>query len=184
VYLWGAPKQALFTADIFEDNQSGGCGGALAMDDVDAAVEMRHGEFRNNRARGGALAMDDVDAAVEMRHGEFRNNRALWGGALSLYGSSQHPALAASALTFKGNSADAMGGAVYVKGATLQLGRGIFVDNSAPKGGVLESDQSSTPPAVLANLLMGEIRGWRRFRAQREPWSTLRSPEIRPSACC
>jgi predicted outer membrane repeat protein len=133
VYLSGAPKQALLTAVVFESNQSGG--------------------------RGGALAMDDADAAIEIRNGEFRNNRGLWGGAVSLYGSSNHPALAASALTFKNNSTDLMGGAIYVEGGTLQLGRGIFVDNRAPKGGILQSEQSRTPPAVLANLLMARNTG-------------------------
>jgi predicted outer membrane repeat protein len=132
VYIWGAAADVHLNAITCENNQSNG--------------------------RGGAIAVDDPVGPVDIRFGEFRNNHALWGGGVSLYGASTHFTATAAGLSFKSNSADLIGGALYVDRANLQLQRGIFVDNQSSKGATV-AFEANTPPWLLANVLIARNTG-------------------------
>jgi predicted outer membrane repeat protein len=112
----------------------------------------------NTAASGGALRADLVD--LEMRDGLVLGSSARGkngaGGGLSLVGASL---ATLSGVTFAGNSADSSGGAVQVRGATLDADGGRFLGNSAGLGAAIYSIPSNTDPVagtVQRNLFAGQ----------------------------
>lgn len=146
----------------FSHNRSN-CGGAIAfIDDPSMNVHLRAVTFIDNQTPnfGGAVLFEPIRSGeIQIRHGEFRNNRAGIGGAM--YFSPRFAGFAGryvdikgTALSFKGNTATKMGSAIYVKDSNFQLTRGIFVDNESSTGGVIMFDGTNTPPFVIANSLI------------------------------
>ncbi|WP_419812363.1 putative Ig domain-containing protein [Bacterioplanoides sp.] len=155
------------TNSVFEDNtsladnrQSGGGAMAFSFSDADGgSVTIRESAFRRNRAnnRGGALLHDLsggrsqtlTDVRIIIEDTVFEDNEALQsststfvsGGALYITGSAD---LHIDRSTFGGNSADTLGGAVYLAGFPIDAENGqvsitdtTFASNESIRGGAM-----------------------------------------------
>jgi predicted outer membrane repeat protein len=141
----------------FNNNRSNCGGGAAWFFGEPQEVDLRAVTYTDNQTTGlgGAVLIElNNPAEIQIRHGEFRNNRADVGGAIYFSTRFGHLGIRATALSFKGNSAEKLGGAVYVKDSGFQLTRGIFVDNKSSTGGVIMFEGTNPPPFVIANSLV------------------------------
>lgn len=121
-----------------------------------AEINLKAVTFENNHAQkyGGAISfMLDKQTEIQIRHGAFRNNSSAIGGAIYFSTRTGNLNFKGTAISFKGNKAAGMGGAIYVKDSSFQLARGIFIDNESPKG-VITFEGTNPPFFVLANSLI------------------------------
>jgi predicted outer membrane repeat protein len=108
---------------------------------------------------GGAIAVEASLATgrvVTMRHVTFVGNRAGSGGAINLGTTApdNRVALEASAVLFDGNSATGAGGAISAINGSVQIARGVFVNNQAATyGGAVTLRHLAPRTTILANAL-------------------------------
>ncbi|HEY3496385.1 MAG TPA: right-handed parallel beta-helix repeat-containing protein, partial [Polyangiaceae bacterium] len=104
-------------------------GGAIALH-ATTRFELEHSEIVDNVAEIGAGLYSDLSGVrlygVRMSGGQARD-----GGAMAIFSSS----MTVSNGSFVANTAEEMGGAVYLTGATLEFRSGAFLRNHARFGG-------------------------------------------------
>lgn len=135
-------------------------GGAIFVSK--GALELRRVRFNGNRAQqsGGAihLAAEGADEGSELRasYSHFVSNRAARGGAVSLVqGSYALNRFKGKVLNFNGNTATQAGGAIHSHDATIELGRAVFVANTAATtGGAISINGLRRDTTKLGNVLM------------------------------
>lgn len=133
VLVDGAGTALRIARCIFEENQTAGWGGAVAVTNQASAV-FDDCEFAENRAvRGGAVVAYNR-AQVSIDDSRFRENQALRGGALFV---STTATAELSAVWFGGNQAtgtsapELNGGAIHATNSTLAIDRCTFLGNLA-----------------------------------------------------
>ena len=141
-------------------NNRADTGGAIHVGARPTTVSITGSEFHDNRAttRGGAIAVQHSAQRLQLvlRHVTFEGNQAQVGGALDLeQGFINARSLQAAAVSFLGNRAANMGGAIYAIDADLRIARGAFVENHAGvAGGALAVWQQGQRTTELANSLL------------------------------
>jgi predicted outer membrane repeat protein len=151
----------------FLNNSSSGEGGAIYLETSTSpepkqtpTLSLRAVKFAGNNASraGGAIAVQPSDTAagvLSLQYVTFTSNRANLGGAIDLGSPVRNPVeLRSNGVTFSKNLATADGGAIYGGNATLNLTRGVFVQNKAGGfGGAIAISNSAGGHSVLANSL-------------------------------
>jgi predicted outer membrane repeat protein len=122
----------------FRENSTEGQGGGITCDN--ATLEVADCEFSQNSARwGGGLGANYSDVSVE--HTIFTENHAWNGGALLVISDRA----SVTSCTFAGNSADVLGGAVYLGPAVAVLNGCTMSHNTVEQeGGALCSEGNTT----------------------------------------
>ncbi|NJK31019.1 MAG: hypothetical protein HC927_00650, partial [Deltaproteobacteria bacterium] len=120
-------------------------GGAIRLTntDADTTAEITDTNFIDNTARrGGAIALSssgEHGLTLVVQGGEFQTNSATvgHGGAID---ASSLDALTIDGVSFTGNTATFLGGAVYLNHGAGTIVGSSFVDNGSPRGGAIVVD--------------------------------------------
>ena len=136
--VWYSGGNLDVTGGSFHGNSTSGMGGAIYLDE-ESSLDTQDVYFASNEAGGdgGAIAAND-DSGMYIDGGSFVDNIGYRGGAINLYGAYAE----VQEVTFRGNSGNQAGGAIYAGGDEIQedwselyVDQSLFVDNDALSGG-------------------------------------------------
>ena len=152
---------------IFENNVATGSdnfgGGAIFAQQI-AELKITDSTFKDNKAQGtssgGAIFISHSTADIIISGSEFIANHAngqesVGGGAIYMVGTSNYErkgTLTISNTLFEDNTADANGGAIYVRATTLNIANSALINNRDANGlAIYGYKTEQVSPSITAN---------------------------------
>jgi predicted outer membrane repeat protein len=153
----GSPVSALFV-DLDFTMGSASEGGVARL--TGGKTVFSHCTFSHNNATrlGGAISTTGNNTFVDVRSGQFRDNKAVIGGAVHV-GDGATMSLSGS---FRSNFAIVQGGAIFVQNATVPIFDGVFQNNTLAGGGGSSNiwiDDDSDPTTFGTNVTCSPSNG-------------------------
>ncbi len=131
-----------------------GDGGALWVDDSNAAVSLRFSTFASNTAQSGGAVFLRVPGLIQ--HCKFSNNTAASGGAIYVNSGAKDLIMVNNCL-FYNNVAlggTARGGALLIKDTSLKLSKSLLSGNTADRGSALAQSGTFTMVFVMGCIFV------------------------------
>jgi len=159
VYLFQPVQGSVVLNTIFKGNTSNRWGGSLGMQNnkpMDNRVLVENNYFIENDAQFGA-ALVSFNVPVKMQNNVFSGNHADKGGAAFFRKNDNYPAGHLALLinnSFRGNTAEFMGGAVYAISAFPLIINSVFCNNNAIEGPEIYADTVEIAYTILDPALI------------------------------
>jgi predicted outer membrane repeat protein len=153
----GSPVSALFV-DVDFTMGSASEGGVARLNGGKTVFSQCTFSHNNATRLGGAISSTGSNTVVDVRSGQFRDNRAVIGGAVHV-GDGATISLSGS---FRSNLAIVQGGAIFVHNATVPIFDGVFQNNTLAGGGGSSNiwiDDDSDPATFGTNVTCSPSNG-------------------------